>query len=73
MNRSVTWLSVNSRGVFWMAYLKGSSRGYVAKLGERRFVVSIRGRRTRYYCPSMRDAAKQLVAFVNSISPGIIP
>lgn len=68
MKRHVEWIPSSRFGSSWLANCEGVRRGYVRKLKDGNFEVTIYGRRSAY-CHDMRFAAKQLVAYVNHVRP----
>lgn len=66
--RRIDWLTRSTSGSYWVAYCSGTLRGSVTKLNSGIYQVNILGRRNAY-CHSMRDAAKQLVAYLNNLKP----
>lgn len=73
MKRRVLWVPVYNDGGNWVGYYGGFQRGYVMRVSRGQYVVRVQGRRARKYAPTMREAAKHLVAFVNNTSPCLIP
>lgn len=66
--RHVEWTPVSTGGRYWLAHCDGALRGSVVVMDNGRHQVAIHGRRT-YYGRSMRDCAKQLVAWLNNMKP----
>ncbi len=73
MKRRVMWVPTTASGSSWTAWYGGVRRGYVMRMSMGQYLSYANGRRARKYAPTMREAGKYVVAFVNSVSPSIIP
>ncbi len=73
MKRRVLWEPVSDEGTQWLAWYDGINRGYVARVYGGKYVARIQGRRARKYTRTLREAGREVVAFVNGVAPKSIP